>query len=69
MKVCVGLILVLFCPEDAPPPVVDSFCSIAGPQIQMLYRLSDAELAALSRSRKAAIAKLRRNYEKQCPQR
>lgn len=65
MNVCFGLLVVFFCQAEQPVTVSD-FCRIAGPQIAQLYRLSDAELAALSRSRKAAIAKLRRNYERQC---
>jgi hypothetical protein len=65
MNVCYGLLVVFFCQTETPP-VSDSFCSIAGPQVQQLYRLTPEELQAMSRQRKAAIAKLRRNWEKLC---
>ena len=65
MNVCFGLLLVFFC-ETEKPVTVSDFCKVAGPDIQRLYRLSEAELQAMSRQRKEAIAALRRNYQKQC---
>lgn len=65
MNVCFGLLVVFFCQTEKPATVSD-FCRIAGPDVARLYKLTDAELAAMSRQRKEAIAALRRNYQRQC---
>ena len=64
-NVCFGLLVVFFCQAEKPVTVSD-FCKIAGPDVVRLYKLTDAELTAMSRQRKEAIAALRRNYQRQC---
>lgn len=48
------------------PAAVSDFCEIAGPQVAKLKQLSEAEIAALARPRKEAIATLRRQHKRLC---
>lgn len=64
--VCVGLIFIFVCPKAEEPLAVSDFCKIAGADIAGLQKLSDAELAALDRPRKEAIASLRRSFKREC---
>ena len=63
--ICLGLIFVFLCPKEETLAVSD-FCKVAGADIVRLQRLSDAEIAALDRQRKEAIASLRRSYKREC---
>lgn len=63
--VCFGL-LIMVCQAPKQPSTVSDFCQIAGPQIAKFKALSDAEIAALARPRKEAIAALRRQYKALC---
>lgn len=63
--ICLGLIFVFLCPKEETL-VVSDFCKQAEPDIVRLQKLSDAEIAALTRPRKEAILSLRRSYKREC---
>lgn len=56
----------ILCSGGGGKTVTDSGCQVFGPDIARLSRFTDAELAALSRAKKEAIATLRRNKAKLC---
>lgn len=63
--VCVGLIVVFFC--NAPKQdVISDFCRLTAADIVRLQKLTDAEIAALTRPRKEAILSLRKTYKREC---
>lgn len=68
MKVCFGLLILFACPADKTV-VTSDFCSNVRQEVAQLQRLTPAELAALQRPRKNAIASLRRNYKRLCAER
>lgn len=52
---------------DGKPAVpVSDFCELTAGEVAKFRRLSDAEIAALTRPRKEAIASLRRKYQRLC---
>lgn len=63
--VCIGLLVLFICPKEETL-VVSDFCKQAGPDIVRLQKLSEAEIAALTRQRKEAILSLRRSYKREC---
>lgn len=68
MKTCFGLLgLIIFCPDEAPTTVSD-FCTLAGPEIQNLRRLSEPEARALKRPRHEALRNLKTYYDRKCSQ-
>lgn len=62
---CIGLLVFFHC-TLAHPTVVSDFCGNAGPDIKQLHPLSKAEIAALTRLHKNAIATLGRNFHREC---
>lgn len=65
MNYSLALICVLFCFDDKPP-IVSDFCALAGPQIQKLRRLTEAEARALRRPRHEAIRDLKQMQDRLC---
>ncbi len=65
-KVCLGLLVVFFCEGEPKPAVVSDFCQIAAEDVRAFSRLTEAEIAALTRPRKEAIVRLKRKYKKLC---
>lgn len=57
----------ILCSQPSAKTSVSDFCQIAGPEIARLSRLTDAEIAALSRPRKEAIVTLKRQKARLCP--
>lgn len=71
MSLCLVAVLgvgILCSGDDKPkqPVVVSDFCEVAGPEIKRLARLSDPEIAALTRPRKEAIVSLKKQHKKLC---
>lgn len=62
--VCVGLLVIFFCQEPKPAPVSD-FCALTE-DVRKFDKLTDAEIAALSRQRKEAILALREKRKRFC---
>jgi len=63
--ICWGFLVVFLCNTEKPA-VVSEFCQQVAPEIAKMAQLTDAEIAALARSRKEAILSLRRKYERLC---
>lgn len=65
--VCVGLLVVFFCQEPKPqkPVVTSDFCQLTE-DVRKFDKLTDAEIAALSRPRKEAILALREKRKRFC---
>lgn len=56
----------ILCSGGTKNTPVDSGCQVFGPDISRLGKLSDGEIAALSRQKKEAIVSLKRNKKKIC---
>lgn len=68
MQICFIAILGtgLLCSGGDKATTIDSFCKVAGPDIVKFQKLTEAEIAALTRQRKEAILSLRRSYKRDC---
>lgn len=52
--------------DGRPAAPVSDFCELTAGEVAKLKRLSDAEIAALSRPRKEAIVSLQRKHARLC---
>ncbi len=65
-KMCFGLLVVFFCEGEPKPAPVSDFCQIAAEDVRAFSRLTEGEIAALTRPRKEAIVRLKRKYQRLC---
>lgn len=70
MGICLVAVLGtgLLCSGGGSKPVtVSDFCQIAGHDIARLSRMTDAEIAGLTRQKKEAVVSLKRKHKRLCP--
>lgn len=65
MKMCFGLLVVMFCQDDKPPVVTSDFCEQTRNELRG-FKLSQVEAQALSPATVRALSGLRRKYRALC---